>query len=304
MGSKINQKTYSSKILLFGEYTILHGSKAVAIPYNNYFGSWKYKASYNDRDSLHPIKQYLFSLYQTNQMNNFDFDKLEYQLTKGLYFDSNIPQGYGIGSSGALTAAIFDRFVVHKQQCKFTDLKAMLALIESFFHGSSSGLDPLISYLNQPILIHNDKKIEFLDFENKIINNQLFLLDTGIDRSTSPLVKAYLETRKSSEIFIMKMQLISEINDLIIDNYLSQDIENLEKYIQQLSQLQYETLKMLIPPHFYDLWENGITTKSYSLKLNGAGGGGFLMLFLHNTSISIANICKKYNIAKYQKITT
>ena len=29
---------------------------------------------------------------------------------RGLYFESTIPQGFGIGSSGALCAAIYDRY--------------------------------------------------------------------------------------------------------------------------------------------------------------------------------------------------
>ena len=33
----------------------------------------------------------------------------------------------------------------------------------------------------------------------------------------------------------------------------------------------------MIPKLFVDLWEQGLQSKSYSLKLCGAGGGGFLM---------------------------
>jgi mevalonate kinase len=31
-----------------------------------------------------------------------------------MYFDSSIPQGYGVGSSGALVAAIYDRYAQDK----------------------------------------------------------------------------------------------------------------------------------------------------------------------------------------------
>ena len=40
------------------------------------------------------------------------------ELTKdieaGMYFDSSIPQGYGVGSSGALVAAIYDKYTKNK----------------------------------------------------------------------------------------------------------------------------------------------------------------------------------------------
>ena len=32
----------------------------------------------------------------------------------GMYFDSSIPQGYGVGSSGALVAAIYDKYAHEK----------------------------------------------------------------------------------------------------------------------------------------------------------------------------------------------
>ena len=44
----------------------------------------------------------------------FDFDKLDSDLQNGMYFDSSIPQGYGVGSSGALVAAFYDRYAFNK----------------------------------------------------------------------------------------------------------------------------------------------------------------------------------------------
>ena len=43
--------TYSSKILLFGEYSIVINSYGFAIPYCLYKGSLKLKAGNKDRDS-------------------------------------------------------------------------------------------------------------------------------------------------------------------------------------------------------------------------------------------------------------
>ena len=73
----------------------------------------------------------------------------------GLYFDSSIPQGYGVGSSGALVAAIYDKYASDKitvlenlTRDKLLKLKSIFSMMESFFHGKSSGLDPLNSYLS------------------------------------------------------------------------------------------------------------------------------------------------------------
>ena len=79
-----------------------------------------------------------------------------------MYFDSSIPQGYGVGSSGALVASIYDQYAADKitvlenlTRDKLLKLKQIFALMESFFHGKSSGLDPLNSYLSLPILINS-----------------------------------------------------------------------------------------------------------------------------------------------------
>ena len=100
-------------------------------------------------------------------MVNFNIKQLRKDLANGLYFDSSIPQGYGIGSSGALVAAVYDRYANSKitilenlTRDKLLKLKQIFGLMESFFHGKSSGLDPLNSFLSLPILIHSKDILE------------------------------------------------------------------------------------------------------------------------------------------------
>ena len=38
----------------------------------------------------------------------FNWGKLDNDIKENLYFNSNIPQGYGLGSSGALIAAVYE----------------------------------------------------------------------------------------------------------------------------------------------------------------------------------------------------
>lgn len=45
---------------------------------------------------------------------NFRFDEIEKDLQEGMYFDSSIPRGYGVGSSGAIVAAIYDKYAEDK----------------------------------------------------------------------------------------------------------------------------------------------------------------------------------------------
>jgi len=111
---------FYSKILLFGEYGIIKDSKGLSIPYNFYNGALKVdeqpdaKAVKSNAD-LKRFSSYLEE-FQSEIDNpvRFDISALNADLEKGMYFDSSIPQGYGVGSSGALVAAIYDKYAFDK----------------------------------------------------------------------------------------------------------------------------------------------------------------------------------------------
>ena len=60
---------------------------------------------------------------------------------------------------------------------------------------------------------------------------------------------------------------------------LSADTKTFEAEIRQLSALQLEFFQEMIPDPYKMIWENGIKTENYSLKLCGSGGGGFILGF-------------------------
>lgn len=275
-------KTYNSKVLLFGEYTVLNGTKALAVPFDRYSGSWIYEKNHPSGSEIQKLKQYLLKVYYEGKMENFDFDDLEYQISKGLAFDSSIPQGYGLGSSASITAAIFDGFRKEKERLTINELRENLGLIESCYHGASSGLDPLVCFLNQPILIHDAENVELLDQENLNLNVSLYLLDTKMPRRTSPLVEAYLKTFDENEAFRKRIDEISEINEALIEDYLLDNTTSFINNFQKLSWAQLNYLSILIPPKYQSLWQRGHATGSFDMKICGAGGGGFLMLMMYD----------------------
>ncbi|MCB0444929.1 MAG: mevalonate kinase, partial [Gelidibacter sp.] len=149
---------FYSKILLFGEYGIIKDSKGLSIPYNFYNGALKVaenptEASEKSNESLKRFVTYLETI--NPKLVTFDVEALKHDVAAGMYFDSSIPQGYGVGSSGALVAAIYDKYAQNKitvlenlTREKLLTLKSIFSEMESFFHGKSSGLDPLNSYLS------------------------------------------------------------------------------------------------------------------------------------------------------------
>ena len=108
---------FYSKILLFGEYGIIKDSKGLSIPYNFYNGALKVAenptaASEKSNESLKRFVAYLETI--NPELVTFDFEVLKHDVAAGMYFDSSIPQGYGVGSSGALVAAIYDKYAQKK----------------------------------------------------------------------------------------------------------------------------------------------------------------------------------------------
>ena len=192
----MSNRTYPSKILLFGEYSIIQGSKALCIPYPLFDGALKFK-----RDNLKSIDSELkaFSSYLKILCTKEDFpveidtSSFEFDVSQGLFFDSTIPQGFGVGSSGALVASVYDRYCDKKiDDSDIIKLKNMFSQMESHFHGSSSGIDPLISYLEKSVLINGEEDFSIVETKsNSNSDSGLFLLNTGRARRTEPLVNLY-----------------------------------------------------------------------------------------------------------------
>jgi mevalonate kinase len=202
---------FYSKILLFGEYGIIKDSKGLSIPYNFFKGALKTSKNLSEtavksNESLRAFAVYLEKMqFENPELVTFDLGSLKKDVANGMYFDSSIPQGYGVGSSGALVAAIYDKYAVEKitvlenlTREKLLSLKAIFGSMESFFHGKSSGLDPLNSYLSLPILINSKDNIESASIPSQNLEGTgaVFLLDSGIIGETAPMVQIFMEQMK------------------------------------------------------------------------------------------------------------
>lgn len=285
---------FYSKILLFGEYGIIKDSKGLAIPYNFYNGALKIedapsKEAVLSNTNLARLATYLEKL-QTEQpeLVTFDMVQLQQDIEAGMYFDSSIPQGYGVGSSGALVAAIYDKYAIDKitvlenlTREKLLKLKAIFGAMESFFHGKSSGLDPLNSYLSLPILINSKDNIEAAGIPSQAGKGTgaVFLLDSGIVGETAPMVSIFMEKMKQDGFRTMLKDQFVKHTDACVDDFLKGDVKSLFGNVKQLSKVVLSNFKPMIPAKFHDLWKQGIDSNDYYLKLCGSGGGGYMLGF-------------------------
>jgi mevalonate kinase len=282
---------FYSKILLFGEYGIIKDSKGLSIPYNFYNGALKTdkNPSENAIKSNESLKRFVGYLETVSpELVTFDMDLLKQHVNTGMYFDSSIPQGYGVGSSGALVAAIYDKYAFDKitvlenlTREKLLKLKSVFSEMESFFHGKSSGLDPLNSYLSIPILINSKDNIEATGIPAQQTDGKgaVFLLDSGIIGETAPMVTIFMENMKKAGFRNMLKNQFIKHTDACVDDFLKGDIKSLFKNTKSLSKVVLNHFKPMIPQQFHDLWKKGLDTNEYYLKLCGSGGGGYILGF-------------------------
>lgn len=285
---------FYSKILLFGEYGIIQDSKGLSIPYNFYNGALKSDVNPSEEAiaSNGHLKRFVAHLknleIEQPDLVQFDLVTLEADVTNGMYFDSSIPQGYGVGSSGALVAAIYDKYAQNKitvlenlTREKLLELKTIFSQMESFFHGKSSGLDPLNSYLSIPILINSKDNIEATGIPTQSLDGKgaVFLIDSGIVGETAPMVNIFMENLKDQGFRNMLKTQFVKYTDSCVENFLGGDMKSLFANTKKLSKVVLSHFKPMIPEEFHAIWQKGIDTNDYYLKLCGSGGGGYILGF-------------------------
>lgn len=285
---------FYSKILLFGEYGIIKDSRGLSIPYNFFKGALKKDSdlkgtALESNQNLRQFARHLETVQaEPPHLVVFDMDALQKDIEEGMFFDSSIPQGYGVGSSGALVAAIYDRYAKDKitvlenlTREKLLKLKEIFSRMESFFHGKSSGLDPLNSYLSLPILINSQNNIESTSIpsQNPDGKGAVFLLDSGSVGETAPMVQIFMEKMKHEGFRnILKDEFI-KYTDACVEDFISGNVNSLFGNIKKLSHIVLDHFKPMIPTEFHQLWKQGIETNAYYLKLCGSGGGGYILGF-------------------------
>ena len=281
---------FYAKILLFGEYGIIKDSKGLAIPYNSYQGGLKIsqKPSAKALESNRKLRDFYEYLLQLEDPGiNLRMDEFLNDLDRNMYFDSSIPQGYGVGSSGALVAAVYDKYANEKitvlenlTREKLLRLKAIFSMMESFFHGRSSGLDPLNSYLSLPILINSKDNLEATGIPSqKEGKGAVFLLDSEMIGETQPMVNIFMNKMKNEGFRKMIDQDFARYTDNCIDDFLHGNVKSLFGNVKKLSKVVLKHFKPMIPDSFHQLWQQGIDTNDYYLKLCGSGGGGYILGF-------------------------
>ena len=263
--------SYPAKILLFGEHVILRGSRGLAVPYPRFTLAW---AQGESDPRLIAFGEYLRTCVPARLL---DHDRLVSELQNGARLDGNIPTGYGLGSSGAVCAAVFDRYAtLAGKSLDTSSLRGTLATMERHFHGESSGTDPLVCYLQQPLLLQSGDAGAVQLAEGW--QRGFFLIDTGVTRSASDLIWRFTQAVDGGLVPDLRSGWM-EPNERAITALLAGDRNGLFNAFSEISAYQLPNFPYLVPMELHELWDGG---QDYQLKLCGAGGGGMLLGLAQN----------------------
>lgn len=255
---------------------------ALTVPYSRFCGSLDFDTQNAQLESSMEIRkfhQFLTSSKDLKLHFPFDLQHMDDDLGRGLYFHSNIPQQYGLGSSGALVAALFSRYAarsIPEGQLSADLLKVDFALLEAHFHGKSSGLDPLVSFLNCPLLLDSQKRVQNVPLDLAQTGLSFALIDTHTTGPTGPLVQHFMEQMNTPKFRNAFTTQFIPSNNGCIDSLLKNDHPSFFSFLKQLADFQLEYFGRMIPYNFHSLISKAIDQQVF-IKLLGSGGGGFLL---------------------------
>lgn len=280
------KRTFPSKIMLAGEYGVVAGGSALTIPFPSFSARirpmgevppGREQDAAESREYLKAIYNYLKVLPEGTFHAAPDLE-LYSSLMEQFWLETDIPVGYGLGSSGVASAAVYDVFFPGSENLTLTQQRNDLAAIESFFHGKSSGVDALTCYKGIPLYFTDKGEVFPVEFDpSKIPGGYFFfLLDSAQRLDTGPLVAHFLEQMNQRDFAVSVKNEYLVMNQKLIETLLGERDADPGLLVRVLSDFQFTHFRKMIPDHMVDIWIEGQVSGEYYLKLNGSGGGYLL----------------------------
>jgi mevalonate kinase len=272
--------------MLVGEYAVIAGGSALTIPFRIFSAKvrsvsdippGKEKEARESLGYLEHLYDYIRSIPAEGFHASPDMDAFSNDLQK-FWLDLDIPVGFGLGSSGAVSAAVYDLFFTGSGELTLQQQKADLAAIESFFHGRSSGVDALTCHADTTLRFESTGKVQRVSFDPAEIPGgyRFFLLNSGERFETGPLVKHFLDQMNDPGFRRSVEEEYLPLNQKLIETLLCERVADPAMLVKLISDFQLQYLSKMIPESMTGLWIEGQVSDEYYLKLNGSGGGYML----------------------------
>ena len=72
---------------------------------------------------------------------------------------------------------------------------------------------------------------------------------------------------------------MTKVNNKLIDLFLNVHDDKISEAFKEFSKMQFRLMLPMIPMFLRDIWNQGLTSDNYYLKLCGSGGGGYFLCY-------------------------
>lgn len=201
---------------------------------------------------------------------------------------SDAPPGSGLGSSSTMVVAILQAyqqylglplgeydiahlaFEIERIDCKLSGGK------QDQYATAFGGFNFMEFYADDRVIVNP------LRLKTKILNeleSRMLLFFTGTSRDSAKIIEDQVKSTSSSNTDALdSMHSVKEYAYRMKESLLRSDIDGVSDILSEAWKAKKQTSKSISNPHIENLCDLAFAAGASSLKVSGAGGGGFMMI--------------------------
>ncbi len=204
-----------------------------------------------------------------------------------IHHDGDLPARSGMGSSSAFTVGLLNALqalkgtVVSKHALALESIHLEQEMLKETVGSQDQvcaaygGLN-LINFLANGEVVVNPVTISAA--RSASLNAQMMLYYTGIQRTASEVAESYVGSLENKRKQLGAIQAMVEKSLAILNS--QRDLSAFGELLHEAWMAKRSLGERVSTPHLDGLYERAITAGALGGKLTGAGGGGFLLLFV------------------------
>jgi len=270
-----------------------HGGAVISASINKYcyincrylppFFNYKYRIRYANTEDTKTVDEIVHPSVR---------ECLRYlQIKEGVEIQHNadLPAMSGLGSSSTFTVGLLHTLyslkgsIIHKQQLAMDAIHVEQNLIkenvgsQDQVSAAFGGLNKIVFGGSQEILV---QPITISEHKLQVLQDHLLMVFTGFQRMASEIAGEQIKNipRKKAEMTTM-MELVEEA--LKILNKDADSIVDFGKLLHEQWMVKRSITDLISNSTIDDIYESGRKAGAVGGKLLGAGGGGFMLFFVH-----------------------
>ena len=203
-----------------------------------------------------------------------------------LHYDGDLPGRSGIGSSSAFTVGLLNALYAHQGKMISPNRLAMESI-----HIEQDVIKEIVGSQDQTNAAYGGfNKIRFkqsgeitvdpvtISYERiKELDENLMMFYTGIVRTAEKIAKSYVDNIEEKE---KQLLLMHDMVDEAIELIANDNLDGFGCLLNEAWQKKCSLSKMVSNPQVDEIYASAIKAGALGGKLSGAGGGGFLLLYV------------------------